>query len=499
MKNNCIVLRTAQSVEITDAFPQYTKYIGKCWRKTVDIFRKEVLGTNYKLGKRCKGGGLNLQRLCNSEFFRAIDSKHPERAISALMYIQTHPVVITKPYYYGVSFIEEITELPTGDYSILFTSAVIRHYLADDLSVEYDGNLMNSFMSHSASASVLYQKGCLLANSVRGFFDISEEELRLIFSVDYIEKGEFENLNKKRIRDIRKLPIQHTESYKRFDHLIKKVINPGIEEINKAYNEERCPFMMETEVITSSVKTGKRGKPLQKYILRVFIEDPRSDEDEGVQNIDIEYADAEEIVDCSVDESQRVSDFGIQTEIPFPLDDSCVEEKFKKIEIEIDRLLKNSRAGHKDAYVKCITDQIRRRYEQQPTLVDATLAWIDYSEQKINEEKKGDKAIPWHISRFLQSNLERYLHLVYEGKQKKGQKEALKWDGQSPVLFPKEIDSDFYINNEQTILSNSEDETINKSINGAGSHAATVGAFKRKFDRRQAMAELKSNIVSGEV
>ena len=124
----------------------------------MDIFRKEVHDKGCNLGKRCKGGGLNLQRLCNSEFFKAIDPKHPERAISALIYIQAHPVVITKPYYYGVSFIEEMTELPTGDYSILFTSAVIRHYLAEDLSVEYDDDLMNSFKSHSAP--VLYQKGC---------------------------------------------------------------------------------------------------------------------------------------------------------------------------------------------------------------------------------------------------------------------------------------------------------------------------------------------------
>ena len=75
-------------MEITDSFPQYTKYIGKCWRKTVDIFRKEVHDKGCNLGKRCKGGGLNLQRLCNSEFFKAIDPKHPERAISALIYIQ---------------------------------------------------------------------------------------------------------------------------------------------------------------------------------------------------------------------------------------------------------------------------------------------------------------------------------------------------------------------------------------------------------------------------
>lgn len=474
-------LRTTQSVEITDSFPQYTKYIGKCWRKTVDIFRKEVHDKGCNLGKRCKGGGLNLQRLCNSEFFKAIDPKHPERAISALIYIQAHPVVITKPYYYGVSFIEEMTELPTGDYSILFTSAVIRHYLAEDLSVEYDDDLMNSFKSHSAP--VLYQKGCLLANSVRGYFDISEEELRLIFSVDYIEKAEVENLNKKRIRDIGKLPIQHTDSYKRFDHLMEWLITPGIEEINKAYNEERCPFMMETEVITSSVRTGKRGKPIQKYILRVFIEDPRNDEDESMQDTDIEYADAEEIIEDLGNEETRKNLSGFQTEIPFPINDMSQEEKLKKIESDIRNIFLNSKATHTEAYVKIVTDQIRRRYEQQPTLIDATLTWIDYSVKKINEEKKGDKSIAWHISRFLQSNLEKYLHLVYEGKAKQGKKDSLKWNGSDPAVFPKDIDPEFF-KDKIKIMMNDENNNINQSRTEIQlSPAAAESINKRLFQK----------------
>lgn len=456
MENSYPTLRSAQSPEITDAFQQYTKYIGKCWEKTVGIFRREVLNKGYKLGKRCKGG-FNLERVCNNEFFKAIDSKHPERAIDALKFIQSHPPVITKPYYHGVSFIEEMTELPSGEYAILFTSAVIRHYLAEDLSVEYDESLVNSFKSQSAS--ILYKKGCMLANCVAGFFDMSEEDLRLIFSIDTIEKKDAENLKKQRIRDINKLPIQHSSEYERFDHFISRIIVPGLAEINKAYEDCLCPFMLTKEIVVSKVRTGKRGKPKQKNNLRIFIVDPSNEGYTDPQNEDIEYADAEEIIDNHIHEENRNNLSGFQTEISFSKEDISQKQKLQKIESDLYKILNNSKAAHKEAYVRIIIEQIRKRYELQPTIIDATLAWIEYSENKINEDKKDDKYIAYHISRFLQSNLETYLHLVYEGKSKQGEKERLKWNGSDPIVFPKTINPDFFNNKIKIIVNNGNNDT----------------------------------------
>ncbi|MBE6257366.1 MAG: hypothetical protein E7103_05340 [Prevotella sp.] len=417
---NLPAARAAQSPEITNALQQYTKSVGKYWEKTIRFLRNEALSKGISFSQKSNGGTF-LFRTCSENFFRKIDPKHPERVIEAIKYVLTHPLVTqnAKGLFYGVNFVEEFEETDPGIYKLELSRTVVKHYLAGALTVEYDSALVETFKSKSAA--VLYKKGCLVVSMMYGFFEMSEEEIRLLFSIDTVT--DIDNLEKAKIKDISNLPILHCNTYERFDHLFIWLINPGLEEINEAYRNGKCPFCLRPETYSLKVRTGKRGPSQCKYFIRFHIEHPEI------------YIEAEEVKPIKEDlltEQATNRTEAIQTELQFSENINEPVEKLSQIEKLLEKILKDSRGYKKftKKYPKCITDQIRERLcsSFQSCLPDAVLAWIEYTQKEVKDPKG--------IARLLQAHLAEELCLVYEGKYRKGTKDHLKWDGKAPVKFP---------------------------------------------------------------
>ena len=468
MKKNLPAVRTAQSPEITDALQQYTRYIGKCWERTIAILRNEALDRGYRFGKRCKGG-LFLRRVCDSEFLRRIDPVHPQRALKALQHIAENPVVIKSPTYMAVSFIPSLIENGNGEYLMELGNEVIRHYLSDELSIEYDSDLVMSFST--ASAAILYKKACMIANGVVGYFDMTEEDIRLTFSVDTFK----DNLKDSKIKELSQLKIKRSSAYKRFDHLISRVIIPGIAEINKAHEDGRCPFSLSPEIHSAS---SNKKKP---NMVRFFIEDPKDDENDDDEDTEIEDADIIEVVEDAESQPHQKAVEGVQMEIPFTSESLSADDKLSEIEGQITEIFRVSEATHIGTYPQCITNQIRERLQTQVNLPDAVGAWIEYCKNFIIKNNQGDekyietKQGAKEVARLLQSSLEIHNHLVYESARKKGRKDHLKWNGKDRVMFPWDIDPNFYSNNSQNINSNGQSD--NDQAAGSQLNSASAAAF----------------------
>ena len=259
-----------------------------------------------------------------------------------------------------------------------------------------------------------------------GGFEISEEEIRLLLSIDLVD--DIENLKKKKISDIDELPITRTNGYDRFNQIVSRLIDPALDEIKNAYEEGKCPFVLRKEVKEIKVKTGKRGAPKRKNYISFYIEQPDT------------FVEAEEITDETLelevkDDRQNPTEKRksvVQIEIPFPDADISVEEKLSQIEELLDKALKASKGyqSYRERYPRCITDQIRERlrFASQSNLADAVLAWAEYTQQEAKN--------PIDFACKLKGRLEEELSLVYEGARSKGTKENLKWDGKAPVKFP---------------------------------------------------------------
>ena len=467
MKKNLPAVRTAQSPEITDALQQYTRYIGKCWERTIAILRNEALDRGYRFGKRCKGG-LFLRRVCDSEFLRRIDPVHPQRALKALQHIAENPVVIKSPTYMAVSFIPSLIENGNGEYLMELGNEVIRHYLSDELSIEYDSDLVMSFST--ASAAILYKKACMIANGVVGYFDMTEEDIRLTFSVDTFK----DNLKDSKIKELSQLKIKRSTAYKRFDHLISRVIIPGIAEINKAHEDGRCPFSLSPEIHSAS---SNKKKP---NMVRFFIEDSKDDENDADEDTEIEDADIIEVFEDEESQAHQKTMEGVQMEIPFASDSLSDDDKLSEIESQIIEIFTLSGANHIGDYPKCITDQIRERLQIQPNLPDAVVAWIDYCLKFIMKKRQGDekyiktKQGAGEVARLLQASLENHNHLVYESPRRKGSKDHLKWDGKDRVVFPWDVDPNFFSNNQN--LNNNGHSDYNQVASGQ-LNSASATAF----------------------
>lgn len=476
MKKNLPAVRTAQSPEITNALLQYPKHVGECWEKTVNILRQEALDSGSRFGKRCSGG-LFLDRICGKDFFNAIDPGYPKRAIAALKFISQNPLVIKNPFYYYESFIWQFKEMPNGEYLLGLTPAVVTHYLADNLSVEYSEELVLSF--NKTLSRILYKKGCMLVNGVWGHFDMEEEEIRLTVSIDTVEKDEQnkENLKKSKISEIDRLPIIKSGAYTKFAYLVRDLVKPALDDINKAYEEGRCPFSLRPEIRTTSVNSGKRGKPKQKNVLRFYIEDPKS---EIIEEPEILDADAVEVVEDTGSQPRQKIVEGVQMEIPFTSDSLSDDDKLSEIESQIIGIFTLSGANHIGDYPKCITDQIRERLQIQPNLPDAVVAWIDYCLKFIIKKRQGDekyiktKQGASEVARLLQASLENHNHLVYESPRRKGSKDHLKWDGKERVVFPWDVDPNFFSNNQN--LNNNGHSDYNQVASGQ-LNSASATAF----------------------
>ena len=401
---NALVANAKQSDEITDAFLQYNKSILRYWEKTIGILRHELAEQGVRLGKRCQGS-LFLSRICSKEFFERIDKKHPERVVEALYYISTHPLVSSKGNAHVISFIWEFKQIVENpwEYRLEFTPAVVKHFLADDITVEYNADLTTTFISKAAP--ILYKKGCMVINNMCGFFVMSEEEIRLTYSIDQIE--DLDHLKEKRIKEISKLPIVRSADYERFDHLITGLVQPGIDEINDAYKEGRCHFMLRPEQISNKVRTGKRGKPRFEYSLRVYIE---------TEEI---FAEAEEIVtegttesvkqDPPVETSAPAKGVScIQTQIPFEYDND-LKLNLQKFREEITLIFRDAKAPHTKLYIAQIISMIREKYSSYPTLPSAILSWIEFTKKEVVKQNKE----PVDLVRMVQSRIEQYCHVYY--------------------------------------------------------------------------------------
>lgn len=251
------VPKAKQSDEITNAYLQYQESIQRYWEKTIGILRQELSVHGNRLGKRSFGNPF-LSRICDKDFFDKIDKEHPERVVDALYYISSHPLVSPKGAAHVIGFIWEFKRLDEPwKYRIEFTPAVVRHFLAEGLTVEYDDTLSTKF--RSKATPILYKKGCMVINNMCGFFEMTEKEIRLTFSIDTID--DLDHLNDKRIKELSGLPIVYSDSYSRFDHLFDCLIQPGIDEINVAHKNGKCPFFLNHEIVKTKKYTGKRGRP----------------------------------------------------------------------------------------------------------------------------------------------------------------------------------------------------------------------------------------------
>lgn len=421
METGLPIIKSAQSTEITNALQQYTKYVAKCWEKAVGIFREEVIRAE-STGER-RPGKLSLERICDINFLKGIDSKHPDRALLALKYISEHPIVIKKPLYKSINLIPSFEENEKGEYVMELSNKVITHYLAKDLPVKYDMDLVMSFQT--ISAVTLYKKACLFENRAKGFFRMSEDELRLTFSLDVVKQEYIENLEKLRIRDIEKLPIENVLIYAKFSHLIEKIIQPGINEINKAYEEDRCPFMMTIKTETVGIRTGKRGKPKQKNYLKFFIYDAVDTQEE----VEVEYADAVEITPESII-PPPVADSQVEMALEFS-DESEQTKALIKIREQMTSILKDSKATHTKKYVNGIIAQIKGRLSNCPELPSMVLAWIKFS----NDEIKANKGKASEVAKFIQANLKYHCQLFYKGSTYTGNKLPEYPPGYEPVII----------------------------------------------------------------
>lgn len=447
METNFPIIKSAQSTEITNALQQYTKYVAKCWEKAVGIFREEVIRAE-STGER-RPGKLSLERICDIDFLKGIDCKHPDRALLALKHISEHPIVIKKPLYKSINLIPSFEENDKGDYVMELSNKVITHYLAKDLPVKYDMDLVMSFQT--ISAVTLYKKACLFENRAKGFFRMSEEELRLTFSLDVVKPEHIENLEKLRIKDIEKLPIENVRIYKKFSHLIDEIIKPGINEINKAYEEDRCPFMMTIKTETVSIRTGKRGKPKQKNYLKFFIYDAVDTQEE----VEVEYADAVEITPESII-PPPVADSQVEMALDFS-DESEQTKALIKIRDEITSIFKEAKATHTKKYVDGILAQIKERSNNYPELPSMVLAWIKYCTKEITDSK----GKPSEIAKLIQSKLKIYCQLYYKGSTYTGNKLPEYPPGYEPVII--EVSS---CDDSSSTQSSSNIKILNNNNNG---------------------------------
>jgi len=423
-KDREITTNAKQSSTITDALQQYTKYTLNCWERTVDILRKEALDKEQPFGKRCPGG-LNLKRICGIEFFRRIDDKHPERVIAALQYIFSHPLVTKRKTYFGMALISLFVEneKKSGEYLLEFTPSVIRHYLADDLSVEYDVDLVTSF--RTASAQVLYKKACMFDNSADGYFDMTEDEIRLTFCIDKI--NDVDNLKQHKIKDISNLPLTISEEYKRFDNLVK-LIQRGLDEIEDAYKEGRCPFFLSHEILKMRKYTGKRGRPQYEDLVRFYI---LSEDYDATENVEVEDAVIVEELPLAPGQGELQVPV-IEPEISFEYDENELTKNLQKFRDEITDIFKQAKATYTKGYISQICTMVKERYSSYPTLPSAILLWIEFMRKVVADQRKE----PVDLLRMVTSRIERNCHVYYANNRNSAKKKRLHADDDLTPILP---------------------------------------------------------------
>ena len=413
--NNSSLVR--QSSEITDSFPQYIGKAGEYWEKFLELLRNryDTITDQYKTSDKKKSWIEILSEVKSVVFdIREVDSKHVQRVVNEAYYILRTPKVIygdetlsgiktdKKGRFRAINTLEDVDYDKKHTLKLVFTDAILSHYLGDKLTVEYDVKVKNLLKTNFGP--ILYQRCCKLENGVNGYFEMTEDDIRLALGIDTV--ADYEKMNTHIIRDKKDLEITKGIEYDRFDDLYKKV-RKACDEINELEKKGICPFYVDSEVISETPYPRRRGAPSKEYKVNFKIR--RYVYDTEYTANQIEEADAIEISPESIT-PPPVS--GTQVEIGLNFsDESDLTKSLVQIRDKITSIFKASKATHTKVYVPGIIKQIKERYSACPELPSIVLAWISYCEKEV-VSKNGEIS---EISKLLQSKLKHHCQLYYKG------------------------------------------------------------------------------------
>lgn len=420
--NNGSLVR--QSREITESFPQYTGSTGEYWEKFLELLRDryDIITEQYKAGDRKKSWSETLSEIKQVVFdVRKVDAKHVQRVVDAAYSMLNSPIIIygedtssgvktnQKGRFKAINTLQDVDYDKKRTLKIVFTDAILAHYLGEKLTVEYDAHIKS--LLKTKFGSILYQRCCILENGLYGYFEMTEYDIRLALGIDTV--SDYEKLNTHIIREKKDLEITKGNEYDRFDDLYK-IIRNACNDINKLAENGTCPFCVEPKVIAETPYPRRRGAPLKEYKVNFKIRRHVYDV-ENVSN-QIEDADAMEISPESIT-PPPVGGTQVEMELDFS-DDSDLTKSLVMIRDKITRIFTASKASHTKAYVPGILKQIKERYSVCPELPSIVLAWISYCEKDI-ASKKGKAE---EISMLLQSKLKHHCKLFYKGNTYTGNK-----------------------------------------------------------------------------
>ena len=414
---NCSLVR--QSREITEAFPQYTGKVGEYWERFLELLRNryDIITKQYKEGNKKKSWPETLSEIKTVVFdVRKVDVKHTDRVVDAAYYIQKTPKVIyggetpsgiktdKKGRFRAINTFEDVDYDEKRTLKIVFTDSIISHFLGEKLTVEYDAQVKSLLKTNFGP--ILYQRCCTLENRMNGYFEMTEDDIRLALGIDTVSN--YEKLNTHIIRDKKDLKISKGKEYDRFERFYNKIIMKARDEINELAKKGICPFSVESEVIAETPYPRRRGAPSKKYKVNFKIRRHVYDiEDASTQ---IEDADAVEISPESITPSP-VCCTQVEMDLDFS-EDSDLTKSLVQIRDRITRIFTASKASHTKVYVPGILKQIKERYSACPDLPSIVLAWISYCEKEVTS--KNGKAE--EISKLVQSKLRHHCQLYYKGE-----------------------------------------------------------------------------------
>lgn len=215
IQTNCSLVR--QSREITESFPQLTKYPMKCWERFIGLLRlryKEALTSRTEDGKKLTFSE-TLQMIRNLRFDpKTIDENHPGKVIDAANQIRKTSIVSfgsdtpsgvvldKKGRFHATNLLADVN-YQGNRLTLEFPSAILMHFFGKELTVEYDANIKQ--ILKTKFGPILYQRCCILENRLRNEFEMSEDEIRLILGIDIVSDPE--KLKNHIIRERDKLDI----------------------------------------------------------------------------------------------------------------------------------------------------------------------------------------------------------------------------------------------------------------------------------------------------
>lgn len=434
-KNGSLV---RQSREITESFPQYTGKAGEYWEKFLELLRNryDTITEQYKAGEKKKSWSETLSDIKQVVFdVRKVDAKHVQRVVDAAYSMLNSPIVIygeetpsgiktnQKGRFRAINTLQDVDYDKKRTLKIVFTDAILAHYLGEKLTVEYDVHVKS--LLRTKFGPILYQRCCMLENGLYGHFEMTEDDIRLALGIDTI--SDYEKLNTHIIREKKDLEITKGNEYDRFERFYNKVIKTACDEINELAQNGTCPFCVEPEVIAETPYPRRRGAPSKEYKVNFKIRRHVYDvEDTSNQ---IEDADAVEITPESII-PPPVSDSQVEMALEFS-DENEQTKALIKIREQMTSILKDSKATHTKKYVNGIIAQIKGRLSNCPELPSMVLAWIRFS----NDEIKANKGKASEVAKFIQANLKYHCQLFYKGSTYTGNKLPEYPPGYEPVII----------------------------------------------------------------